>query len=980
MKKRSTAKKLISVLILSVMMLTSIFDYVPEAVYAGNAREESTVLCINTAAKYLYLGDSKADKYDFDIVNPKAEAVYTWYVKADKGSPEAVAVDSKTGMVTAKEAGTAYVRCKVVLKDGTILRPETKVIVVNNITGVKINNLPENMTINAGKEMDFNRTITDTKAGKGRKTNGITRWEIVGDSAGVIEADDKGIVFPAREGQFRIRAVSFQSVDKYNLWLLNKEKNKDCLTAKSEWQTIKVTASDGSASVNTQDQLDKALASPDFSKITLQTLMPLALVIKSGVYSDKALIVDALNADVKNYGIFKDITIKAIKDTTWIEYANGNIVHLLDTMLHFVIDTSANVKQITVEQKDSAVDFEIHGKIDLISVLSSSTINITGGSANVPVIIESGAKGSSITTSVPLNLTLNENAEIKLKQGSEGSGIDKKASSVEVKIENNTSQSVIVTTNKTGAEIIPAGDTKISNETSVPVSVPSSGTGGGFPDGSSDVPVGVSGLTISPQNMVVSVSGSAFSVLVAVITPDSAAASEVTWRSVNESVAKVDGDGTVIPVSVGVTPVIAAVGGKTAEAYITVVESVTGSAIQSGMLHSAGSTIAEELAKGAVAYVGGELMGWGLSEMGIGFKDETQEAIKEMSRKLDEISNKLDVLFVQMNQLKQQIIVSEYNVRVGQLEKLLSNIATIGASLNDFIKNPIKDNPSLLESSRNELISSIKLNLINNEEIIHEQLMGIGGQEPLYKVWSRAVKGSKRFLNSEDSAKVQSMYDFFEMMQTTMLELEVEYYHAIGEGGENCNNINRILKAYDDNIKEQRALLLLSIPENALLDTKNNMMIYKGYFYHHMPLFGNKELCKARPLYATVGYKDFCFQCDNMGFKNWRWLDGTDLKAWIKDGKGDLYNYLIASGWDMPMNISEKIAESYDIIFGDYIDGTTICGYNVGSGEKVSDVTIRDGSGVDLYNPMIFDGALQYTYYWYRVRDMDANEIGNYFW
>ena len=200
----------------------------------------------NETSKYLHLGDEGADSFNFNIKKAakKPGASYSWYVKADKGNPNAVTINKKNGVVIAKEVGTAYIRCKITFADKSYISPEAKVTVRNNITGLKINNLPDDMTISAGLMTDFNRSILNTEAGKGKKTDGITRWEIKDDTAGVGKADDKGIVYPKQKGEFKIRALSFQSKAKYKLWLDDKDNNEKYITASSDWHTIMVKSSD----------------------------------------------------------------------------------------------------------------------------------------------------------------------------------------------------------------------------------------------------------------------------------------------------------------------------------------------------------------------------------------------------------------------------------------------------------------------------------------------------------------------------------------------------------------------------------------------------------------------------------------------------------------------------------------------------------------------------------------------------------------
>lgn len=601
MKIKRKAKRLVAKSLVLAMLLLSLSGAYPARVSAQDKTNEVTAISLNCVSKNLKLGYDGAASYDFNVIGSKEliGASYSWYIVADKGNPKAVTIDENSGIVTAKEAGTAYIGCKVTLLDGTILQAEAKVYVINNISGVEIGNLPEAMTIKAGYPTNFSISITDTKAGKGKPTEGITRLEISDDSAGVGEADDLGVVFPTREGQFTVRAVSFQNDLHYRLWKANKERYEHYITAASQWHIISVAPSDGSALVSTKQQLDKALAVDGPEVITLSTDKEGVFVIEPGDYSSVSFVVDAPNADVKNYATFKDITIKAIKDSTWIEYADGNIIYLEDTQLSLLIDSDADIKEIVIDTPDAEINLEIRGKVGVIRVLQPSNINISGSADSIAITVEEGAKDSTISTSLPVQMTLQADISLTLKEGSEGTTIDKSNSSIEVKVDNKSNNFVKITNNKAGIEIVPAQSTGISNESTTQ-------------DIGKQPNIEVTELRIVPNNMVLSVSGSSISMFVARTTPEYTT-DTITWRSNDESVAIVDEYGIVTPTGLGTALVIASTGNIYALAQVTV---VSGSALNievediRGGLQSIGATMATELGKGAASYVGGQLMGW----------------------------------------------------------------------------------------------------------------------------------------------------------------------------------------------------------------------------------------------------------------------------------------------------------------------------------------------------------------------------------
>lgn len=246
MRRDRVIKLLTSSLMIMALVLTGLFGSAPRKAEAAISANRIAAIKLSATSTYLHLGNSTSSTYDFNISNKVTGSAYYWYVKEDKGNPSSVTINKSNGVVTAKEIGTAYIRCRITLPDGQIIRPEAKVTVINNITQVAISNLPENMSITAGDTYDFNRTVISTEGGSEAKTNGITRWEVFTDNtAGVTSVDNSGVVKPTKAGEFAIRAVAFESTAKYNLWLSNKVQYAGYVTAASDWTNIIVNEPKG---------------------------------------------------------------------------------------------------------------------------------------------------------------------------------------------------------------------------------------------------------------------------------------------------------------------------------------------------------------------------------------------------------------------------------------------------------------------------------------------------------------------------------------------------------------------------------------------------------------------------------------------------------------------------------------------------------------------------------------------------------------
>jgi hypothetical protein len=322
----------------------------------------SADISLNVFSKHLYLGEEGKNTFDFNVGKNAAleGAAYHWYIRTNKGNPDSVTINSRTGEVTAKEAGTAYIRCRITLADKTVLRPEAKVVVVNSITEVKISNISENQTIEAGKRTDFNRTVLNTRAGRSAVANGITRWEIADDTAGVGSASDHGIVIPSKAGEFSIRAVCFEDQADYRLWSMNKEAYADKITAASDWTKITVITHEGTAA--TLDQLSELLTADNITTITIATQEKLDIILYDGSYPDKTLIVDAPNVSIENHAYFKEIILKPANYALWLECVSGNTLTIMESnVLLYAMDT-ADVENVQVGTTEGPKTSEDNGK------------------------------------------------------------------------------------------------------------------------------------------------------------------------------------------------------------------------------------------------------------------------------------------------------------------------------------------------------------------------------------------------------------------------------------------------------------------------------------------------------------------------------------------------------------------------------------------------------------------------------------------
>ncbi len=205
---------------------------------------------------------------------------------------------------------------------------------------------------------------------------------------------------------------------------------------------------DGSIIVTNQEELDAKLTASTtddtIGSITIQTEEEQSLEIPEGDYSQVALNIDAPFTEVSNYANFNTINISQISANTWIEHAQGNNLILQAMSCHVVVETDGVVESISNINYGSTLAIEIYGKVNELSleaedsissisvegtlgnldVYSKTNLAISGsGGANIPVKMQSGADGSIIKATVPIDLETSGTVDLYMQEGSEASNL-----------------------------------------------------------------------------------------------------------------------------------------------------------------------------------------------------------------------------------------------------------------------------------------------------------------------------------------------------------------------------------------------------------------------------------------------------------------------------------------------------------------------------------------------------------------------------
>ncbi len=244
------------------------------------------------------------------------------------------------------------------------------------------------------------------------------------------------------------------------------------------------TPSQTSKTVATQAELTAALADTTLKSITVKTDSTASFTIPAGAHTSVDLTVDAPNAEVTNSGVFKSITIAAIKDSTWTENAVGNNFKVDALKARIVVGTSASVTSVSVTKANADVAIIVNGKLAAVTISAKAKLALSG-SATESVAVKIQAAGSELTADLPVAVEASADATITLQAKAEKSTVKITNTAATVTVKNNTSSTIAVTKADNKVQnVSPKGSATIKPSTSGTGTSTGGGSWGGGSSGS----------------------------------------------------------------------------------------------------------------------------------------------------------------------------------------------------------------------------------------------------------------------------------------------------------------------------------------------------------------------------------------------------------------------------------------------------------------------------------------------------------------
>ena len=431
MKKSKILKRIITMLaVISMVFL----DLAGSGIQVANA---ATTKADPVFKESTYRNILVGKSYDFNIKNKPSNSSYQW-----KSSNRKVATVNNMGVVKAVAPGSTTITCKITTGKNSIIL-KAKVIVKEPskkpATKVEINNKIQSMAV--GETYNLNCTYTPSKASES------VNWTSSDTSVAWVNAN--GVVTTLKNGTVTIKATTI---------------NKSC----TDKVTIKVSPE---VTVSSQIRLDQALKQGKASTILISSKADTKLTIPKGDYFGQELIVDTPNATIHNYGVFKKITIRALNDQSWNEFAKGNALYV-GASTHITVEESADCA-IIIDKNDIKLSLTLNG-ISKIDALKPCELNCNGTAKDLPKL-NVGTTGVKINTKIALQINASYQAVLKLEsEAAAKSKITAKDSNAIPKVEGNYRVNVEVNGNvlSVGADTYSPGQGGSSNPTTTPSPTP----------------------------------------------------------------------------------------------------------------------------------------------------------------------------------------------------------------------------------------------------------------------------------------------------------------------------------------------------------------------------------------------------------------------------------------------------------------------------------------------------------------------------
>lgn len=219
--------------------------------------------------------------------------------------------------------------------------------------------------------------------------------------------------------------------------------------------------------VHTQKELNAALKKLKTSKktIVIKTAKAKTFTIKKASYKKATLKVNAAKAKIVNKATFASVQIADAQSVT--EKGNANTITDKDKNVKLVIAKDAQKTIVVANKQDGTLNLVANGDLKAVKVKAAQKVVLTGSSTAIPTITVE-KEGAEITSSIPVNVSLNANAVVTLNKGAEASSVKVGNTSVVATVQNNTDAKIVIKDAEGKETVVEAGQSVKTNTSTDP--------------------------------------------------------------------------------------------------------------------------------------------------------------------------------------------------------------------------------------------------------------------------------------------------------------------------------------------------------------------------------------------------------------------------------------------------------------------------------------------------------------------------------
>jgi uncharacterized protein YjdB/uncharacterized protein YfaP (DUF2135 family) len=331
----------------------------------------------------------------YEIVPEKTTVASAVYESND----DAVATVSDSGVVKGIKSGTTQI--KVTLKDkyGNEKEAIQTVTVIQHVESLNLNASTQTIYLE-GAPFTINATVLPADA-----NDKSLKFE--SSAPDVASVSEDGVVSAVSEGN---AVITVSSNDQPSIK-----------------QTIEITVKDASATtaiVATQEELTEALNRQELLVLNIKSDESIDLTIPAGTYDQVSLIIDAPKGHIVNNAKFKDVTIRAISETTYVENSENTINYQAQSgTIEVGEDGTATINVLAGADKLNLVNNGHVAGLTITAPNTNTNISGNGGQLSMPVVVTSGAENTGITTSNDLNISADTKINLDIQSGGETTNV-----------------------------------------------------------------------------------------------------------------------------------------------------------------------------------------------------------------------------------------------------------------------------------------------------------------------------------------------------------------------------------------------------------------------------------------------------------------------------------------------------------------------------------------------------------------------------